>query len=546
MPRVPVYGGPQVERTALRPAFQGGVDVSSGLQQVARGVGQVGQEIDRQQTRDAETQANTVDTNITAGWLEWDAQARRKYQGQNVGEYETAAREWWDKAKGAYAADISPLAAQSIGMNLARKRAQALGSVVGYVNTEKEKVADQQSEAAAQTTIEMAIDTGDTVGGAARVRQLSAQVGARKGWTTEQVQADQQRLLGTMHTARITKLAETDAKTAQAYFQANKTEIPATAQVRIEGILKGEADNQFAVQYAAERAGKPLSEQLADAAKIDDPQRREKTLLQIRNNHAMVEAANVEREKAAADQAWQLVGQGRRVPEAVLLRMDGRQRVQLQEHLIDRARMASERSQPKTDWATYIDARERLARGENVDLRPLTTKIAGPQMEQLLDLKTAGTKAGPKQDEMITDHQRIQIALTGLGIDAKKHPDEAGLFTSEVDRRVRAESAARGGKNLTADEKQKVVDAVAMDKVYTPGFLMRGDAKPLALIKAEDLGKVEVEVNGKMYKSSSVPMQDRVQIIEALKAGGRLATEQAIVELYLRGQRKPAASGTVK
>ena len=546
MPRVPTYDGPQIRSTPLQPAYQGNIDVSSGLQQVARGIGQVGQEIDKQLIRDAEIQANTVDTNITAGWLEWDAQARRKYQGQNVGEYETAAREWWDKAKTTYAAEISPMAAQSIGMNLARKRTQALGSVVGYVNTEKEKVADQQSEAAAQTTIEMAIDTGDTAGGAARVRQLSAQVGARKGWATEQVQADQQRLLGTLHTAWITKLAETNASAAQEYFQANKGEIPATAQVRIEGILKGEADNQFAMQFAAERAVKPLSEQLADAAKIGDPQRREKTLQQIRNNHAMSEAAKTEREKDAADQAWQLVGQGKRVPEAILLRMDGHQRVQLQEHLIDRARQMSERTTPKTDWATYIDARERLARGENVDLRPLTTKIAGPQMEQLLDIKTAGTKAGPKQDEMVTDHQRIQIALTGLGIDPKRHPEDAGLFTSEVDRRVRSESAARGGKNLTADEKQKIVDSVAMDKVYTPGFIGRGDAKPLALVKSEDLGKVAVEVNGKMYKASSVPMQDRQQIIAALKTLGQTPTEQAIVALYLRGKNKAVVSGTVK
>jgi len=41
-------------------------------------------------------------------------------------------------------------------------------------------------------------------------------------------------------------------------------------------------------------------------------------------------------------------------------------------------------------------------------------------------------------------------------------------------------------------------------------------------------------------------MQDRTQIIQALKATGRLPTEQAIVELYLRGKNKAVASGTVK
>lgn len=463
MPRAPTYGGPQLRTAPLQPAYQSNIDVSSGVQSVARGIGQMGEAVDRIQMRDAELQANKVDTDVTAGWLEWDAQARKKYQGQNVDQYEAEAKAWWDKARDTYAKDLSPMAGQQVALALSRKRNQAIGAVLGHVNAEKERAADSQADAAALTTIEMAVDTGDVAGGAARVRQISAQKGARKGWSTEEVQADQQRLLGTMHLAYISKVAEADAEKAKAYFEANKTEIPATAQVKIEAVLKGEADNQFAVQFAAKQADKPLAEQLAEAGKITDPQRREKTLLQVRNNNAMVEAAKRQAEASAADEAWQMVGQGRRVPEAVLQRMDGKSRVQLQEHLADRARQASERGAMKTDWVTYIETRDKLAAGEKVDLRPLTTKIAGPQMEQLLDIQTRMNN--PKQRvEVATSEQQTAAFAQQMGLSNEK----LGQFKSAANDLFNEHLKAKG-KEPTYDERQAILDNLTKEIVTSPG-----------------------------------------------------------------------------
>jgi hypothetical protein len=546
MPRVPTYGGPQVQERALQPVLQGPVDVSSGTRALGQTVAHLGDIADRRQRQEAEAEANRIDTEITAGWLEWDSANRPKYRGQNVKGYEAEAAKWWDDARTKYGASASPLARQAVGTALGRKRNQALASVGGYVSAETERHADEQAEAAAQTTIEFGIDTNDTAGAGQRVREIAALKGARKGWTTEQVQAEQQRLLGTMHLAYITRLAEADPVKAQAYFDANRGEIPAVAQGRAEAMLKGEVDNQAAQQFAAGVAGKPLAEQLAAAADISDPQRREKTLQQIRNNHAMVEQARREREGAAADQAWQLVGQGKKVPELVLLQMDGKSRVQLQDYLRDRAKQAATGASVKTDWPTYIDLRERLAAGEKVDLRPYATKLAGPQLEQLLDIQTKAADAkSPKQDSMLTDEQRIGAALVGLGIDKGKSPEEAGRFTAEVDRRVRAESAARGGKDLTADEKQKVIDSVTMDKVYVDEW-GRDPEKPLSLLTPDQLGKAYVKSGGRNVPLASVPATDRQQIIQALRAVGRQPTEQAIVDLYLRGKNARASSGTVR
>lgn len=544
MPQIPLYDGPQVQTRALRPVFQRAPDVSSGTQALARAVGQLGDIADQRVRRDAEVEANRIDADITGGWLAWDSAARRdpKYRGEGVAQYEADAAKWWEDAKKTYGTDANGLVREQIGVALARKRNQAMGSVMGYATQERERFADDQSEAAAKSSIEFAIDTGDTAGAAARVRQIAAEKGARKGWTTEMVQADQQRLLGTLHLSYIETVAERDATAARAYYEANKGEIPGQVQARVEKVLKGEADNQFALQFAARNATLPLSEQLAKAGEIADPERREKALTQIRNNQAMVKAAQQEREQAAADQAWQLVGQNRTVPESVLVKMDGRSRVQLQDYVKQRAQQAATGEAVKTDWATYIDLRERLAAGERINLTPYTTRLAGPQIEQLLDLQGKGGSPA-KVDSMMTDQQRIDQALVGLGIDKKKDPETAGLFQSEVDRRVRAASQEKG-KDLTATEKQSIVDRVALDKVYVDEF-GTDPQKPVAMLTPEELANAYVRVNGKEVKVSSVPARDRQQIIAALRATGQVPTEQAIVEMYLRSKNPQRASGAV-
>lgn len=540
MPQVPLYEGPQVRSQALRPVYQRTPDVSSGAQAVARSVQEFGDVVEKDMYRRAETEANQADRTITAAWLEWDAANRQKYRGASVAEYEKAAQDWWDRAPQDYGPMFSDIAKAAVGRDLVRKKSQAMSSVREYVSRESERFADESSAANITTSIQFGVSTGDVAGSAQQIRDIVAAQGARKRWTTGMVQAEQLKALSNLHLAQITKLAATDAAAARQYYDANKLEIGATQQPRVEEVLKGEADNQFASQFAASVAAKPLSEQLAEAAKITDPTRREKALTEIRNNHAMVKAAQQEREQAVADQAWQLVGQGQRVPEALLVQMDGRTRVQLQDYVKEKAKQAAAGEPVKTDWPTYINLRERLAAGEKINLTPYTTKIAPAQLEQLLDIQSkAATPGSVKQDAMLTDNQRIDLALDGLGIDKKKNPEAAGRFATVVDQRVRAASLAKGGKELTPDEKQKIIDQVSLDKVYVDEW-GRDPEKPTALLTQDELTKAYVRVNGKNVPVSSVPAADRQQIIAALRATSLPVTEQAIVEMYFKGKSSAA------
>lgn len=540
MPQVPVYGDRQVRTEALRPVLQQAPDVSSGGRALAQGLGQVAEAADRIDLRDAQAKASETEAKITSDWLKWDSENRAKYRGANADGYAPAAEAWWKSAAENAGKDLTPRAKMIASQSLRAKQTAAMGNVLTFSAAEKERHADETYTADVNTTIQFGVTSGDVASTAVQIREKAAVLGARKGWTTEQVQAEAGKNLSMMHLAQITKLAEQDATKAQAYYDANKAEVGFQNQARVEQVLKGEMDNQFATQKAAEMAGKPLSEQLAEASKITDPQRREKTLTQVRNNYALVKQAEQEQEARFADQAWQAFAQGQKIPEAVLSGMNGRERVQLQEAQRTRAERLAAGKPIKTDMGLYIDVREKLARGEKVDLRALTEKIGKTEMETLIDIQTTASKGGAKQDSMLTDEARINAAIVGLGIDKKKNPEAAVNLTNEIDRRVRAASAAKGGKDLTADEKQGIVDRVVMDKVYVNEW-GTDPQKPLALLTPDEVSKAYVNVNGKNVPVSSVPALDRRQIVKALQATGQQPTEQAIVEMYLAGKQKGPA-----
>lgn len=473
MPTIPIYNGPQVREQALRPVQGQAADVSSGYRALGAGLGQVAEVVDKIDLQEAETKANETDTQLTQAFNKWEDENRGKYTNQSAKGYTAAVEAWWRDAAKTYGADLSPRARALVNKTLVRRQTVALDQAGKYEFAENEKYADSTAMAAMDNATRNALRTFDYSGESQRVRDLAAQMGARKNWDKEQRDAFVAGQLGKFHTAVVTQMAEKDAAAAKTYLEAaiKKGEI-GDNQTRLEAVIKGEADNQFATQKAAEWASLPLADQIANASKITDPQQREKTLQQVRNNYALVKQAQQEQENAAADQAWQLVGRGQRVPESILSQMDGRARVQLQEHIADRARIAADRARSagnapiKTDWQTYIDLREKLARGEKVDLRPYAgTKIAPAQLEQLLDIQTKAKTPG-KAPEVATSEQQISTYVNRLRI----KDEDKGQFMSQAYTEFN-EVLKRTGKEPSFDERQKILDRLTMDVVTDKGLL---------------------------------------------------------------------------
>lgn len=459
MPRVPTYQGPAIRPEVYRPAYQQPIDVSSGAQRLAAVVGQLGDQVF---DRELEAEVNAADSTLAQQWLEWDSAKRSdpSLRGANADAYRTEAEKWWAEAKQKYGEALSPAAKAALGKALARRQETALRGVYSYVEREKEAHADQQAAAAADTAVRFAVSTGDLVGGASRVREIIAQTGVRKGWTTEMVQAEQARALGQMHVAWVQTLASRDPAAARKYFSEHQHEVPVTQQDDLDRVVR-EAERRANVQqFIGQVAGLPYEEQIKKLGEIKDPEEQRLARIAVNEQQALKVAAQREREKAASDRVWQAVTSGKRPDPADLAAMDGRERAQLLDWQESRARRLAEGRPVKTDWPTYIELRQRMAAGEKIDLRLYTEKLAGPQLEQLLDLQ------GRPQQEVVTVIQQINAASNALGLKG----ENLGLFESAAQDAL-AEAQRRAGKPLTFEERRAVLDALAREVVLKPGWL---------------------------------------------------------------------------
>lgn len=547
MPQVPVYGD-QVRTEALRPVMQRTPDISSGPRALAKGMADVGEAIDRIDLRNSQIKASETEAKITSEWLKWDAENRNKFRGANVDGYAPAAEEWWKKAAETAGQELSPRAKMLASQSLRSKQVQAMGNVLTFSGAEKERHADETYAADVNTTIQFGVTSGDVAGTAQQIREKAAVVGARKGWTTEQVQAEAGKNLSQMHLAQITKMASTDATAAQAYYDANKAEVAFGQQARVEEVLKGEGDNQFATQTAASLADRPLSEQLAEAAKITDPQRRDKTITQIKNNHALVKAAEQEAQGRASDQAWQMFAQGRKIPETILSQMDGKDRVQLQESQRTRAERLADGRPVKTNFNAWYEVNAKIARGESVNLAAYQEKISTSDLQALAKTQQSTTKPGG-QEGYFTKQQRVEGAFTELtGKAPKDAAARAYTFSKAIDNRMLAESTAKK-RDLTSAEEAAVIDSVVRDSVYVKGF-WGNEQMPAALVDADDQASAYVVVpvvdaNGQQKMGrNNTPLTKRQPLAEipawfrarAQKSGAK--TEQQIAEDYVAAKAK--------
>lgn len=522
MPQVPTYDGPQVRTQALRPVYQNTPDVSSGTQALARGLGQVAEVMDRRVERDAQDEAFKLELQIRTDWQKQRAALREQYKGDLADQYKAAAEDWWKKAPETYGSNASPMARQMATRSIGQYMLQAEADTLGYVEGEKRRsreinfrtLQDQIITEAGQTVTPANARTLAATT-AQRLNDNAIAYAAREGQSSDFGKSLAREQLNRFHADVALALATKPggAAAAQAYLAEFGKDIPLAARTRVDEVVNREADNQFATQFAAGVAAKPLSEQLAEAAKIDNPDRREKAITQIRNNHAMVKAAQQEREQAASDQAWQMVGQGRKVPEALLAQMDGKGRVQLQDYLKEKAKQAASGEAVKTDWATYIDLRTRLAAGEKINLTPFTTKLAGKEIEQLLDIQTKASN--PKEaPEVATAEQQLSSFVDGLQLKGEKD----GKFKAAA-YDLFNEHLKRTGKKPTFEERDKIMRDLNREIVTKPGWLW--DSKDPAFMAERDVRNKALGVGAAPAAPAALPRVKTVDEARALKPGTR-------------------------
>ena len=532
MPQIPVYDGPQVKVRALQPVMQRTPDVSSGLQSLARVAEGFGQIADRVVNQQADIEAFSAQERILKAQNDWEVEARRVAQGEKAVGYRQQVEDWWKTVREQEFSKLSPMAQARVSKALSASYRAAVEAAGNYERQQVEIGARSKLNGSLAQLQTQAIKAG-AVGAPAVVQAGIDTIRAFGRERGVDVTPEITKFTSGVHLNLIEGMASQNAAEARRYFNENRDQIDSGTWDRVEKVIKAEEDNQFAKAEATRIYTLPAAERAAALAKITDPDRLAKTRTEFNNIVAVESQAQREREQAASDQAWQTVGAGKRPPETVLMQMNGRERVQLQDYLRERAKQAAAGTPVKTDFATWYELSNRIAAGEKIDLRPYATKISESDLQALTTKQQAVGKPGA-QEALFTLQQRVEKTFPGLGIDPKRDPESAYAVLSEVDRRIRAASV---DKKLTPDDEQKIVDSVVLDRVYVDEW-GSDPQKPVAALTPEELSDAYVNVGGRRVKVSSVPMADRQQITAALRAAGRPATEQAIVELYLRAQQQ--------
>lgn len=156
---------------------------------------------------------------------------------------------------------------------------------------------------------------------------------------------------------------------------------------------------------------------------------------------------------------------------------------------------------------------------------------------------------GSKEDQhlqIFNANEMVKSSAVQLGImPATGKPSESqakdfDTFQAKVDDRVRVYEATvlQGKRKATTEDLKKILDEVAIDKVYERRTFMPNKEVPLVTMKPDDMTNAYVKIGGEEIPVASIPMTQRSLIIPALKAAGKPVTEQNIADYWVRGGKK--------
>lgn len=549
MPTVPVYGGPQLQNAPLQGGFQQ-ANVSeqaftgAGRQTkaLAGALGDVAEGLDKAFDRKAADDAFRVETGIKGEYLQFEAELRRKRGKDAEGLTEQAAK-WWDAARERATKDLDPRALSIVSKSLSQARLSGLAGVTRYQEQELDRAFTESTVANIGVEIERTAQSGDpaqTAGARAIIQRNVGTLAARNGWDANQTALETQRYTSVMHQRMLDTLVDTSPEAAKAYFEANKAEIDSARLKPIEKAIKGAVTERSAETFAASVAALPYEQQLVKAGEIKDSDARQASIKRVRENQEDITKATAAREKQVSDQVWQQVANGvplNKLPKALLEKMDGKERVQVNAHYeAERKRQLAEAkgNAVKTDYAEY----ERL-----LTLPPeefLKTRITASQdklargdLEKLID-KQAQMRNNPKTEkDTVTWNNKVTARIETMGLLGEKPQEKRGAFRSQAQTEFEKAVERNGGKPLKPVEEDEILDRLTIQqktgwfstkRAFEIPPEKRGEFKPAtpqgqALI---DRDKIRVEID-----------PYRAQISNALRQQGKPVNEATVSQTYL-------------
>lgn len=530
MPQVPTYDSPQVsagqDPTSFEPAGNAGeqyVRLGAAVQGAGEDMASIA--LDQQHMANADAVLKT-ETAFKNDYLSYQ-QTLNDRKGQNAWGVTQDLHNWFDKAGEKYN--------EGLGNDAQRRAFAATFDSVrtqGLETTGKFE-ADQRTasvNASGKDSIEASINIAAadhnniaTIDGAKSdiVKRLQL-LGHFNGWSPEVQQAQETEALTNLHKQVIQALVDENPDHARQYYEANKQEIAGADRDVIDKVIKVGTIRQVA-QQATDKimtSGVGETDALAYARTHYTGQEQDEVVKRVTERFAEADAVRERDQKTAGDAAWNTyskAGSLTAVPTSLLAGMDGKDRLALQKE--DAARISGKLVD--TDWTTYYGLRAMAAQDPSkfsgTDMRLYYDKLAPDQRKELIDIQDQVKKGGQNDVQSLEQQlgQTHEVMKWG-----SSDADKKGNFDSAVTRELAVQQDSIGRK-LTYDERQKVIDRMAIQGNYKGG----------PWFHTAHYADVAGTENASTFVPT-IPDDEKAKITAALQRRNLPVTDDAVMKLF--------------
>jgi hypothetical protein len=586
LPRVPVYEGPTVEPRALPTPRSDSVVTPELLSGGARQQAQLGDALMRAgkagmdvltDMRERET-ADTVfraEAGLREDHIAYEQEMREKRQGRYASGITEDSKRWFDDRIRKRGEELTnPNARRIFAQRAAGLRAQGLDSASRWEAVQLERshdegwAADKKSvlgSAAANPTPE---NIDNARGELARLNRYQA---SRRGWEGSRLEAEHRTDTTELHKNVIQTLAVNDPAGAQEYFEKWKTEIDGAQHAELGAFAEKVSANAIGDQVAEAIWSKHGPKSDTDPVNLDELTEKARKALEknepaksaalsaLRERTISFDKGVREREAANASAVSQAalngatVRQIRAMPE--FQRLSGTKQLAMIEHVENTTytrgqwqRQAAEQREAdlaRQNNAAYFkysdpEALRSMSRNEVLGLLPELGRLHTQNLLTRWDALN-----GDKQDARLSeakmdrdDFNRIAHAAGLKPYDpaTRRNEDKMALLGelhSRIENLIGEEQQQRLKRTMTRAEKNEFMQREIDNKVLVDRW-GRDPTKPVILLTPGEMEKAYVVVDGQQVKLSSIPAEDREEIILARQKRGMRVTEADIARTWLK------------
>lgn len=519
---VDLYNNTMVARQALQTPTANAAQFGGGIGQAMQGAGQavqsLGSKTFEEKEKDDVNAVMELETELDKFNIETDKDlySRRGKQALGVGEeYKERSKKFYDEMT----AKLTNGRQKQLFENMYNRKSLArLESLSRFEIQEKQRYYDETTAIRMKTAIDDALSnySDDKIVNQAFNSGLAAIKVNYAG--RDELMADKIKgYKSEFYKLGVLRRAEDNAALAQEYYNQHKKEIAGSELMALEKQLKQNTTNQFALNKADElwKSGKSESEQLAEAYKINDPDKRDATIARIHARAADDRRAVEEEHRNKLNASYNEFNKAETAEEAQSI-IDKTIDFSAKKLLRQEYEIKFGGKKRETDWNSYYELKQLAADDpdhyKKVNLLQYRNGLNDTEFKELVKLQTATGR-----DEAFKIRTRKQIIDQSLK-PLKVSDENKALFFRK------AEEMAMLEKAETAQSFQNIVDRLLVKGEVLSGAWYKNDPDK----RAYELDETEYA----KWQPDVIPPAEEAKILEALKRAGKPITKSEIKKLY--------------